>query len=320
MAIGNSDSHHHPSAAAVALTKSVDAMMQTVSDPLMAGRKNLVESAISAVSWPAIIAGAFAIAAVALILLALGSGLGFASVSPWYNSGPSATTFGVLAAVWLLVVQWISAALGGYVTGRLRTKWVGVHTDEVYFRDTVHGFLAWALAAVIMAAALSSIATSVVGSAARGAGSLATAAVQAAGTAAAQSEGIDPMGYVIDTLFRSDRSDANSNPQDVRAEATRIIASGLRNGDVPAADRTYLAQLVAARTGISQAEAQKRVDDMIAKAKDAGVKARQTADTARKTAAALGFFTAFSMIVGAFIAAVAATIAGHRRDDSVAFR
>jgi hypothetical protein len=318
MAIGNSDSHHHPSAAAVALTKSVDAMMQTLSDPLIAGRKNVVESAISAVSWPAIIAGAFAIAAVALILLALGSGLGFASVSPWYNSGPSATTFGVLAAVWLLVVQWISAALGGYVTGRLRTKWVGVHTDEVYFRDTVHGFLAWAVAAVIMGAALSSMASSVIGSAARGAGSLATAAVQGVGAAAAQSEGIDPMGYVVDTLFRSDRPDPNTTPEDVRAETTRIIASGLRNGDVPAADKTYLAQLVAARTGISQADAEKRVNDVIAKAKDVELKARQAADTARKVAATAAFFTAFAMLVGAFIAAVAATIAGHRRDEALA--
>src|SRR3984893_16192561 len=319
MAIGNSDSHHHPSAAAVALTKSVDAMMQTLSDPLMAGRKNVVESAISAVSWPAIIAGAFAIAAVALILLALGSGLGFASVSPWYNSGPSATTFGVLAAVWLIVVQWLSAALGGYVTGRLRTKWVGVHTDEVYFRDTVHGFLAWAVATVIVGAALSSIATSVVGSAARGAGSLATAAVQAAGTAAAQSEGIDPMGYVVDTLFRSDRPDATPTPADVRTETTRIILSGLRNGDVPAQDKTYLAQLVAARTGISQADAEKRVNDAISKAKDVELKARQAADTARKVAAAAAFFTAFAMLVGAFIAAVAATIAGHRRDEALVF-
>ncbi len=289
--------------------------MQTLSDPLIPGRKNVVESAISAVSWPAIIAGAFAIAAVALILLALGSGLGFASVSPWYNSGPSATTFGVLAAVWLLVVQWISAALGGYVTGRLRTKWVG---DEVYFRDTVHGFLAWAVAAVVMAAALSSMATSVVGSAAHDAGSLATAAVQAAGTAEAQSEGIDPMGYVVDTLFRSDRPDPNTTPEDVRAEATRIIASGLRNGDVPAADKTYLAQLVAARTGISQADAEKRVNDVIAKAKDVELKARQAADTARKVAATAAFFTAFAMLVGAFIAAVAATIAGHRRDEALA--
>jgi len=223
-----------------------------------------------------------------------------------------------LAAVWLLVVQWISAALGGYVTGRLRTKWVGVHTDEVYFRDTVHGFLAWAVAAVIMGAALSSMASSVIGSAARGAGSLATAAAQVVGAAAAQSEGIDPMGYVVDTLFRSDRPDPNTTPEDVRAEATRIIASGLRNGDVPAADKTYLAQLVAARTGISQADAEKRVNDVIAKAKDVELKARQAADTARKVAATAAFFTAFAMLVGAFIAAVAATIAGHRRDEALA--
>jgi hypothetical protein len=133
-------------------------------------RTNAAESAVSAVSWAAIIAGAFAIVAVGLILLALGSGLGLSSVSPWPNSGPSATTFGALAAVWLIIVQWVSAALGGYITGRLRTKWVGVHTDEVYFRDTAHGFLAWAVAAVIMAAALSSAATSAVGNIVRATG------------------------------------------------------------------------------------------------------------------------------------------------------
>src|SRR5437762_11394391 len=142
-----------------------------------------VESAVSAVSWAAIIAGAFAIAAASLILLALGAGVGLSSVSPWYNSGPSATTFGVWAAVWLIVVQWLSAALGGYLTGRLRTKWVGVHTDEVYFRDTAHGFLAWAVAAVIMAAALSSALSSAAGSVARAPGSAASAAAQGAGTA-----------------------------------------------------------------------------------------------------------------------------------------
>jgi hypothetical protein len=278
-----------------------------------------VESAVSAVSWAAIIAGAFAIAAAALILLALGSGLGFASVSPWYNANPSATTFGVVAAIWLIIVQWISSALGGYLTGRLRTKWVGVHTDEVYFRDTAHGFLAWAVAAVIMAAALSSVVASVVGSAARGVGSVATAAAQGAGSAAAQ-PGADPTGYLMDTLFRSDRPDANASPQEVRAEATRIIASGLRDGDVPAADKTYLAQLVAARTGISQADAEKRVNDVIAQAQDVELKARQAADTARKVAATAAFFTAYSMLVGAFIAAVAAAIAGHRRDQSPTVR
>jgi hypothetical protein len=270
------------------------------------------------VSWGAVIAGAFAIAAIALILLALGSGLGFASISPWYNSGPSATTFGVVAAVWLIVAQWISSAFGGYLTGRLRTKWVGLHTDEVYFRDTAHGFLAWAIAAVVMAAALSSAVSSLVGSVARGAGSVAAAA-QGAGAAAAQSS-TDPTGYLVDTLFRSDHPEANGSPQEVRAEATRIIASGLSSGDVPAADKTYLAQLVAGRTGISQADAEKRVSDVIAKAKDAELKARQAADAARKVAATAAFFTAFSMLIGAFIAAVAATIAGHRRDEAVALR
>jgi len=277
------------------------------------------ESAVSAVSWPAIIAGAFSILAVGLILLALGSGLGLSSVSPWPNSGPSATTFGVYAAVWLVVVQWASAALGGYLTGRLRTKWVGVHTDEVYFRDTAHGFLAWSVAAVIMAAALSSAASSAVGNAARATGSVASAAADRAG-AAAQSSGIDPIGYVVDTLFRSDHPDANANPQEIRAEASRIILSGVRNGDVPASDKTYLTQLVSARTGINQADAEKRVNEVIAKAKDAESKARQAADTARKTAAEIAFFTAFSMLIGAFIAAVAATIAGHRRDEVLALR
>jgi hypothetical protein len=300
-------------------------MMQSSNNPVGDGRvvasgTSAVESAVSAVSWPAIIAGAFAIAAVSIILLALGSGLGLSSVSPWPSSGPSATTFGVAAAVWLIVVQWLSAALGGYLTGRLRTKWVGVHTDEVYFRDTAHGFLAWAVAAVVMAAALSSAVSYVVGGVARATGSVAGAAAQGAGAAAAQSPATDPTGYLVDTLFRSDHPDANANPQEIRAEASRIIVSGLRNGDVPAADKTYLAQLVAARTGISQADAEKRVNDVIAKAKDAELKVRQAADTARKTGAALAFFIAFSMLIGAFIAAVAATIAGHRRDEALALR
>jgi hypothetical protein len=299
--------------------------MQSRSNPVGDGRGVLTqtkaaESAVSAVSWPAIIAGAFAMAAVGLILLALGSGLGFSSVSPWPSSDPSATTFGVYAAIWLIIVQWFSAAVGGYLTGRLRTKWVGIHTDEVYFRDTAHGFLAWAVSAVIIATALSSVASSAVGNVTRAAGSVAGAAAAGASTAAAQSGGIDPMGYLVDTLFRSDQPSVDASSEEIRAEASRIIVSGLRTGEVPASDKTYLAQLVAARTGISQADAEKRVDAVIAKAKDAENKVRQAADTARKTAAAIAFFTAFSMLIGAFIAAVAATIAGHRRDQILALR
>jgi hypothetical protein len=126
-----------------------------------------LESSISAISWPAIIGGAFAAASLALILLALGSGFGLASVSPWPNSGASTTTFTIVAGIWLIVVQlivvqWISSALGGYLTGRLRSKWVGVHTHEVFFRDTANGFLTWAVAAVIGAAVLTSTASSLI--------------------------------------------------------------------------------------------------------------------------------------------------------------
>jgi hypothetical protein len=119
------------------------------------------ESPVSAASWPAIFAGAFAAIATSLVLFALGTGFGLASISPWPHSGASATTFTVMTAIWLIVVQWLSAALGGYITGRLRTKWVGTHTDEVFFRDTAHGFVTWALATVAGAAILASAVGSV---------------------------------------------------------------------------------------------------------------------------------------------------------------
>lgn len=128
-------------------------------------------------------------------------------------------------------------------------------------------------------------------------------------------EGADPTGYLVDSLFRKQQPEASGNTQEVRGEASRIVLSGLRSGDVPAADKTYLAQLVAARTGVSQEDAQKRVDEVIAKAKDAEAKARQAADAARKAATYLSLFTAFSMLIGAFVAGVAAAFGGHQRDE-----
>ena len=110
------------------------------------------ESHSSGVSWAAVIGGAFVTAALSLILLALGTGLGFSSVSPWSNVGASASTVGTAAILWLVLMQIMSSSMGGYLAGRLRTKWSGIHTDEVYFRDTAHGFLAWAVALVITAA------------------------------------------------------------------------------------------------------------------------------------------------------------------------
>jgi hypothetical protein len=271
------------------------------------------ESSTSAVSWAAIIAGAFVAASATVLLVALGTGLGFASVSPWPNGGASATTFTVATAIWFIVTQWISSGAGGYITGRLRTRWVGTHTHEVFFRDTAHGFVTWAVATVIGALILASAASSIAGA---GVHAAATVGAGAAPGAANQAHGgsvVSP--YDVDTLFRSATADANSSASDARAETTRILEKGLPTGDVSAADRSYVAQQVAARTGISQSDAQKRVDDAIAQLNVAQTKARQVADAARKAAAAAAICTALSMLIGAFIACVAAALGGHERDE-----
>src|ERR1700726_496430 len=147
------------------------------------------EAHSSGVTWAAVIAGAFVVAALSLALLALGTGIGLSAVSPWANAGASAAAIGWTAIGWLVLMQLIASSMGGYLAGRLRTKWVNVHTHEVYFRDTAHGFLVWAVGLVITAAFLTSAATSMIG------GVAATAADASAPT---QSRGGDgPNGYVI---------------------------------------------------------------------------------------------------------------------------
>jgi hypothetical protein len=263
------------------------------------------EANSSGVSWAAVIGGGFVTAALSLILLALGTGLGLSSVSPWSNVGVSASTIGTAAILWLILMQIISSSMGGYLAGRLRTKWANIHTDEVYFRDTAHGFLAWAVALVITAAFLAAAAASMVG---------ATASSAAGGTGRAtgvQAEGreFDPNEYFIDTLFRSESAKPDSNTTSVRGEAGRIFANALRQGDI-SADKSYLAQLVAARTGLSQADAEKRVSDVFARA-------QQTADTARKTVAHSLLWAFLALLIGAFCASFAATIGGRQRDHVV---
>jgi hypothetical protein len=280
-----------------------------------------VEASTSGVAWPAIFGGAFAAAAVSLILLALGSGFGLASVSPWSNAGISATTFTVMTGVWLIVTQWLASGLGGYVTGRMRTKWVGLHTHEVFFRDTANGFLTWAVASVIGGVFLASAASSLVGGTASTVSRIATGAAAGASQGITQSAGAvgsslaDPTGYFVDSLYRTDHPSENTSDTDMRAQSTRILLNGMRNDDVPASDKTYLAQLVASRTGLSQADAEKRVDDVLAQEKAAELKARQAADAARKAGAYLSIFTGLSMLIGAFIACAAAALGGQQRDE-----
>jgi len=290
-------------------------------------RPEAPESSVSAISWAAIFGGAFVAAASSIVLVALGSGLGLASVSPWRDSGASATGVAWMTAAWLIVVQWLSAGVGGYLAGRLRTKWVNIHTHEVFFRDTAHGFITWAVATVIVAGFLATAIGSAISGGVHAAATVgAGAAAGAGGAAAAQgtnqgagatSQGAGVSGlasYNMDLLFRSSQTNGTNSTMDARAEAARILANGVATGDVPTTDRAYLAELVASRTGVSAEEAQKRVDNAVAQAKAADVKAREAADKARKAAAETSIFTALSMLVGAFIACIAAALGGQRRD------
>ena len=292
------------------------------------------ESTVSAMSWGAIIAGAFAAAAMGLILGVLGTGLGFAAVSPWVNSGASTTTMSIAGAIWLLLMSAIASAIGGYLAGRLRTRWVDVHGDEVFFRDTAHGFLAWAVGTVITAAVLTSAAGALVGATAKvaatgaavvGAGA-ATAATTVANAARPGSANVpaDSNAYYVDSLFRTDKPAEGAAPDDAatRAEAVRIFANDLRGGDLPASDRQYLAQVVAARTGMSPEDADKRVNDVYSRASavaaDAEARAREAADAARKAATYSALWMFIALLVGAFAATYAATLGGRLRDGVAA--
>ena len=274
----------------------------------------------SAVSWAAVFAGAVVAAATTLILLLLGSGIGLSMISPWYGAGASAMTVGVSAVIWLVVVQWLSSALGGFLAGRLRTKWVGVHTHEVTFRDTAHGLLAWSFASVAGAVMFASITAAGVGVAARGTADIAAGAAAGAAHATVQNGAAgatwDPSAYFVDTAFRSANS-ADAVRADFRTETVRILAHSTRDGRVMLSpeDRTYLAQLVAARAGISQPEAEQRVDSLVKQVNDAQDRIRVAADAARKRAAQLSIMLALSMVVGAFVASAAAAYGGSIRDE-----
>lgn len=261
------------------------------------------DSNASGVSWAAVIAGAFVAAALSLILLALGTGIGFSTLSPWSNTGASAPTIGAGAIVWLVLMQIIASSMGGYLAGRLRTKWVNVHTHEVYFRDTAHGFLVWAVGLVITAAFLTTAAASIAGGAVR-------ASAMSAGASELAPSRSGPSGYFVDTLLRPSSATSAQDNSAVRGEIGLILANALREGEVPPADKTYLAQVVAARTGVSEPDAEKRVDDVF-------TQTRQAADKARKAVAHAMYWTFLALLVGAFCASFAATIGGAKRDHIV---
>jgi hypothetical protein len=265
------------------------------------------EPSVAGVSWAAVAAGAIVSCALTLVILAFGIGLGLSVVSPWAGSGVSATTFKIGTGLYLVVIAMLSSSIGGYIAGRLRSRWIGVHSDEVYFRDTAHGFIAWAFATVLGAVLLASPASNLLGGTAAG-------VTQGAVSSANQAAG--PMDGYVDTLLRSDAPTAQNsgqnsgNASDSRGEMARLFVSSFRNGgDLKPADRQYVSKVVAARTGISQADADKRLNDVVTQAK-------ADMDTARKAAAQLAFWLTASLLIGAFCASLAATEGGGLRDGT----
>ena len=263
------------------------------------------EAHSSGVSWSAVIAGAFVTSALSLILLALGTGLGLSSVSPYSGSGLSASTVGKSAIIWLIVMEILSSTMGGYLAGRLRTKWTNIHSDEVYFRDTAHGFLAWATAFVITVAFLATAATTMIGS-----GSTSTNQIRSATPSESQAEGLDPNTYFVDSLFRADASKSDITPAASQVEAGAIFAHALAQRELPAADKSYLDQLVSARTGLPSAEADQRVSDVFSNA-------QQNMEAARKATAHTLLWIFLALLIGAFCASFSATIGGKQRDNVV---
>ncbi|MGK5080828.1 hypothetical protein [Janthinobacterium sp. HLX7-2] len=307
------------------------------------------------VSWGAVLAGAAAAAALSFILLILGVGLGLSSISPWSFN---ATAIGVSTIVWLAFMQLAASGIGGYMAGRLRAKWSSVHTDEVHFRDTAHGLLAWAVATLITVAVLAGGARAVLSGAidagsgvAAAVGPAAAAGVGAAGAAGAagarqgEGGGANPLDYFSDMLLRAapapalatvpapvpatatlapPAADSGVSVADQRMEIGKIFATGLSTGSLAADDRAYLGQIVAKRTGLTQAEAEARVDAVYARAAkaaaDAKAAAQQAADTARKAGAHTALWMFVALLLGAFVASLAATFGGRQRDHERVLR
>jgi hypothetical protein len=279
----------------------------------------------SFVEWGAVLAGAFLAAAISFVLLTFGTAIGLSATSPWPTSGVSGKVLATLAVLWVMMQQIGAFMAGGYVAGRMRARWHEPTQHEVEFRDGLHGGLVWAVGIVIGAA----LAMATAGAAAKTGVDVAS---KAAGVAALSSA--EPMDAVLDTMLRpttvaqatgaptppasaapgtsSSRARAG-NTDETRSEMARVLTSAVASGSLSEQNRNYLAQLVAQRSGLSQQEAERRVNE-------AFTAAREAADKARKAAILTGFVTAASLIISFGAAWWAAMRGGQHRDNSVPAR
>lgn len=354
----------------------------------------------SAVSWASVLAGAAAAAALSLILLVLGTGLGLAAMSPWAGEGAQAQTIGVTGIVWLAFTQLAASGLGGYLAGRLRTRWRDTHVDEVHFRDTAHGLLSWAVATLFTAALLGATISGILGAGVKAASTVAGGTVAAAGAAGAgagvgamsgamgvagrdagsasmvgggsesglrDATGFD-LGYYVDAMLRRDPAATSgmsataagstaagssaggagaagsmgsagssnaglngANPATLRTqpdvgtanllpELSRLLMHAWRQGGtLSPEDQRQAGALVSQRTGLSQVDAERRVNELLQRARTdaqaAETRARDAADTARKAAMQAALWMFVALLIGAFTASWLATVGGRQRDQ-----
>lgn len=290
--------------------------------------------------WGPVILGALGAAAMSVVLIAFGSALGLSVVSPYAYAGVSAKGAAILAAVYLALVMVASFAAGGYIAGRMRSPWRTTDETESHFRNGAHGFGVWSIGVLLGAA----LAASGVGAVVSAAGK-ATTAIAAAGTAGVASNpalgqlSLNPTDYAIDRLLAPAPAGASAAPEatpatpggaqpaaaparraraDLEAPMARALAAGLTTPQLDVRDRTYLARVVVEQTGMSQAEAEKRVDETYADLKAAEQKARDAADAARKTAIIAAFLAAATLAIGCAAACAGAAVGARHRDERTA--
>jgi hypothetical protein len=291
--------------------------------PLIADvRVDQEQSNISAVAWSAILAGAATAASLWMILMILGAGLGLSSIPYRPNAEMAIGTFGVATIAWLVFSQIAASGMGGYIAGRLRTRWLGVPGDEVWFRDTAHGFLAWAVSALVTATVLTAMIGSVVSDGIEAGAVSADSAPGAVSTDVRANGGgmTDRLAYYVDMLYRTDAANGQrySPGAAVTAEVARVFTNGLHEGRLPPADIRYLGTTVAEVTGLSQDDAQTRVADIFGQLQSqrgaSDGNERTLAEQARKAAATATLWLFIALLSGAFLASLMAIVGGRQRD------
>jgi len=276
---------------------------------------------VSYLEWGPVVAGAIAAAAISLILLTFGAAVGLTLTSPWPNAGARLWIVALVVAWWAVAVQIASFAAGGYLAGRMRNRWPETG-EEGQFRDNAHGLMVWALGVLVGGIMLALTTGGVLRTTTQ------SAAVVAAGVPGAAALSTSPAEYATDLLLRPESGGAAASPaaggltpqrdqndQALRSETSRIFTSTIRNQEFSERDRAYLVRLIQSRTGLPEAEAQRRVDASVNEARDQEIKVRETADKARKAAILTGFIAAASLLISLVVACLMAGIGGRHRDE-----